>query len=263
MWWKKKEQPLRTALFYNTFAGIFGGILSFALGHINGSLAKWKVSVPTFESLGSPSLTRYSLVQYLFLVYGSVTVAFGLLVTAILPSSPETAWFLTPRERIRAVARLAENQQNVQVKLFRPAQCLEAIKDLRYWILILFTIAQSITNAGITNFNPLIINGLHFSASRTTVSHGGPDRVTLVADAHHACAQLMATPQAAVALIAQVSFSAIAYWVPNIRCFLWMLSCLPAIAGCVIIHVVDHVKYRGVALAGIYMLGFYNVSWVS
>ncbi|GAA5957215.1 hypothetical protein JCM3765_000393, partial [Sporobolomyces pararoseus] len=216
----KKEQPLRTALFYNTFAGVFGGILSYALGHINGSLAKWK---------------------YLFIVYGSVTVAFGLLVTAILPSRPETAWFFNQRERIRAVARLNENQQNIQAKTFRPAQCIEALKDPQYWILIFYAIAQSITNAGITNFNPLIINGLNFSPSRTT---------------------LMATPQAAVALIAQVTFSAIAYFVPNIRCLLWMISCLPAIAGCVIIRCVDHVAQRGVALAGIYMLGFYNVSWV-
>lgn len=73
----------------------------------------------------------------------------------------------------------------------------------------------------------------------------------------------MATPQAAVALVAQITFSAIAYFVPNIRCMLWMISCLPAIAGCVIVHVVDHVEQRGAALAGIYMLGFYNVSWVS
>jgi hypothetical protein len=78
-----------------------------------------------------------------------------------------------------------------------------------------FVIAQSITNAGITNFNPLIISGFGYSQSKTT---------------------LMATPQAAVALVAQVILSTIAYFVPNIRCALWMFACLPALAGAVIVH---------------------------
>lgn len=44
-WYRRKEQPLRTALWYNTFAGVFGGILSYAIGHINGKLSTWKVSI--------------------------------------------------------------------------------------------------------------------------------------------------------------------------------------------------------------------------
>jgi hypothetical protein len=46
----------------------------------------------------------------------------------------------------------------------------------------------------------------------------------------------MATPQAAVALVGQVMLSAIAFFVPNVRCALWMLACLPALAGAVMIH---------------------------
>lgn len=42
-WYRREEQPLRTAFWYNTFAGVFGGILSYAIGHINGALATWKV----------------------------------------------------------------------------------------------------------------------------------------------------------------------------------------------------------------------------
>ena len=44
MWYLRNEQPLRTAFWYNTFAGVFGGILSYAIGQINGSLSTWKVS---------------------------------------------------------------------------------------------------------------------------------------------------------------------------------------------------------------------------
>lgn len=43
-WYRRNEQPLRTAFWYNTFAGVFGGILSYAIGHIKGDLPTWKVS---------------------------------------------------------------------------------------------------------------------------------------------------------------------------------------------------------------------------
>lgn len=46
----------------------------------------------------------------------------------------------------------------------------------------------------------------------------------------------MATPQAAVAFVAQVICTALAYLVPNIRCILWTLSSLPALAGAIMIH---------------------------
>ncbi|GAA6002871.1 uncharacterized protein JCM10292_001348 [Rhodotorula paludigena] len=181
IWWRREEQALRTALWYNTFAGIFGGVLSYAIGHISGNLATWK---------------------YLFLIYGAVTVLFGILVIVILPTTPQTAWFFTQAERERVAIRLADNQQSKDTKKFRPKQIVEALKSPQYWLLVVFAVAQAITNAGITNFNPLIINGFGFSKVRTT---------------------LMATPQAAV---------------------------------------LDHETQRGASLAGVYLLGFYNTSWV-
>lgn len=45
-WYRREEQPLRTAFWYNTFAGVFGGILSYAIGKIGGSLSTWKVISP-------------------------------------------------------------------------------------------------------------------------------------------------------------------------------------------------------------------------
>lgn len=75
--------------------------------------------------------------------------------------------------------------------------------------------AFAVTNAGITNFNPLIISGYGFSRTKTV---------------------LMASPQAAVAIVAQVTATVIMLYVPNVRCIIWVLSTLPAIAGTVMIH---------------------------
>lgn len=121
------------------------------------------------------------------------------------------------------------------------AQILDALKDPKYYILMIFVIAQSVTNAGITNFNPLIISGYGFSQAKTT---------------------LMATPQAAVAMVAQAICATLALFIPNIRCLLWVITSLIAMAGAIIVHVVDQTTQRDVSLAGVYIMGFYNVPWV-
>lgn len=106
---------------------------------------------------------------------------------------------------------------------------------------MIFVIAQAITNAGITNFNPLIISGYGFSQAKTT---------------------LLATPQAAVAMVAQALLTALTFFVPNIRCLLWVITSLIAMAGAIMVHVIDQETNRNASLAGVYIMGFYNVPWV-
>ncbi|ETS74127.1 hypothetical protein PFICI_13993 [Pestalotiopsis fici W106-1] len=219
-WYKRSEQPLRTAFWYNTFAGIFGGICAYGIATRDAPLESWKI---------------------MFLIYGSITVVIGTLSTFLLPDKPARAWFLNATEKVQAEVRLKENQQVSESTNFSFAQCLEALLSPEYWTLVIFAIAQSITNAGVTNFNPLVISGFGFSAQRTT---------------------LLATPQAAVAFIAQSTLSILVLYLPNIRCLIWVFSCLPALAGALMIHLVDHTTQRGTALAGVYLMGFYNVSWV-
>lgn len=46
---------------------------------------------------------------------------------------------------------------------------------------------------------------------------------------------LLASPQGVVVLVSQVAASLIALYVPNVRCLLWVLSCIPALIGVIII----------------------------
>jgi hypothetical protein len=101
---------------------------------------------------------------------------------------------------------------------------------------MIFVIAQSITNAGITNFNPLIISGFGFSQAKTT---------------------LLATPQAAVAMVAQALCTTLTFFVPNLRCLIWVISSLIAMAGAIMVHVLDPTTQRAASLAGVYIMGFY------
>jgi MFS family permease len=58
MFYKRSEQPLRHAAWFlgNTTAGVFGGLLSYAIGHVN-SIAPWKVLFPSFTTRLAQSVT--------------------------------------------------------------------------------------------------------------------------------------------------------------------------------------------------------------
>lgn len=72
----------------------------------------------------------------------------------------------------------------------------------------------------------------------------------------------MATPQAAVAMVAGATLTAISYLVQNLRCLFWIISALIGLAGAVMVHTLDIDEQRDASLAGVYIMGFYNVPWV-
>ncbi|KAM0274315.1 hypothetical protein ACHAQH_007948 [Verticillium albo-atrum] len=220
MWYRKEEQPLRTAFWYNTFAGVFGGILSYAIGKIDGSLSTWK---------------------YIFLIYGAVTVLAGGLVFFGLPDSPSKAWFFNETEKKLALVRLAENQTGIEShKAFRAKQILETLRDPKCYCIWACAFGYAIANTGVTNFNPLIIAGYGFSRTKTV---------------------LMATPQAAVAMVSGAILTASTFWVPNVRCIFWIFSSLVGMAGAIMVHSLDAETQRNASLAGVYLVGFYNVPY--
>ncbi|KAL6400968.1 hypothetical protein AUP68_16688 [Ilyonectria robusta] len=221
MWYRREEQPLRTAFWYNTFAGVFGGILSYAIGQIKGSLTTWR---------------------YIFIIYGAVTVLTGFLLFFGLPDSPSKAWFFTAEEKRLAVIRLASNQTGVEShKKFNTTQIFECLRDPKCYCIWVGVFAYAIANAGITNFNPLIIAGYGFSKTKTL---------------------LMATPQAAVAMVSQAILTTISFFVPNMRCIFWIGSALVGMTGAVMVHALNSETQRNASLAGVYLMGFYNVPWV-
>ncbi|KAH7145603.1 major facilitator superfamily domain-containing protein [Dactylonectria estremocensis] len=221
MWYRREEQPLRTAFWYNTFAGVFGGILSYAIGRIQGPLSTWR---------------------YIFIIYGAVTILAGVLLFFGLPDSPSKAWFFTAEERKLAVIRLASNQTGVDShKKFNTSQIFESLQDPKCYCIWIAVFAYAIANAGITNFNPLIIAGYGFSTTKTL---------------------LMATPQAAVAMVSQAILTTISFFVPNTRCVFWIMSALIGMTGAVMVYALDSVTQRNASLAGVYLMGFYNVPWV-
>ncbi|KAF2627095.1 allantoate permease [Macroventuria anomochaeta] len=95
--------------------------------------------------------------------------------------------------------------------------------------------------APITNFNSLTISGYGFGKTKTL---------------------LMATPQAAVAMVASATLTAVSMYVPKVRCFFWIFGATMYLIGAVMVHTLHFAETRNVNLAGAYLMGFYNVSWV-
>jgi len=114
MWYLREEQPLRTAFWHNTFAGVFGGILSYGIGKIGGAMSTWKVRNSIF--LVTASLKTK---QYIFLIYGAFTFLFGILFFFAMPDSPSTAWFFNTEEKKLAAIRLAPNQTGIESRKVR------------------------------------------------------------------------------------------------------------------------------------------------
>ncbi|KAK8912129.1 putativetransporter [Metarhizium anisopliae] len=147
MWYKRAEQPLRHAAWYlgNTFAGIFGGLLANAIGHID-SIAPWKA---------------------VFLIFGGLTIAWSFVLLFTLPDTPGKAWFLNRIDREKALVRVKENMTGIKNNEFKWSQCLEALLDIKSWFVVAMQIANSIPNGAVTTFSAIIIRAFGFSTMNT------------------------------------------------------------------------------------------------
>lgn len=66
----------------------------------------------------------------------------------ILPDTPMKAFFLTEEERYHAVTRLASNKTGIVSKTWKWHQAIEAVTDIKTWILFLFNISINVPNGG-------------------------------------------------------------------------------------------------------------------
>jgi MFS family permease len=125
MWYRSDEQPLRMVTYYcmNGFAGIFGGLLGYAIGHITTGLPPW---------------------QYVFLIFGSISLAWAAVFLIFMPDLPTAARFLSPQQRVIAVERVAQNRQGVKNHHFKKYQMWQCFRDPKTWILFVMSVAAQV-----------------------------------------------------------------------------------------------------------------------
>ena len=110
----------------NGVAGLFGGTLGYAIGHITSGLPQW---------------------MYIFVIFGSISIVWGVMFLIFMPDIPSSARFLSRDERIVAVERVATNRQGVKNHHFKKYQLWQFLRDPKTWILFIMSIAAQIPNA--------------------------------------------------------------------------------------------------------------------
>ncbi|BFZ63539.1 hypothetical protein YB2330_004664 [Saitoella coloradoensis] len=215
-WYKKSEQPPRNAIVFAAASSVINGFLSWAVGHIPDSapLAIW---------------------QYLFIMVGSISMAWSIFVFFAMPDSPMNAWFLTPEEKYHAVQRLAENQTGIVNKQWKWDQVREAMVDIKTWIIFFFNIAINIPNGGLTTFSGILISNLGFTSVQSS---------------------LLSMPTGVMSTLASFIFSTIAARWINRRCLTCIFACLIPIMGTAIVYGLPRDNIPG-QMVGLYFLYTY------
>ncbi|KAH9219810.1 MFS allantoate transporter [Leptodontidium sp. 2 PMI_412] len=151
MLWTREEQPLRTSfwLSVNGMSSIIGALLSYGLGHVDGlAIPNWKL---------------------IYVVVGTITIAWGFVIILYLPDGPHNAKCLTEYERIVAVWRVSKNQTGVKDPKIMPHQIKEALLDSKTYLLLLMAACYGILNGGVANFISSIIKGFGYSPLKTSL----------------------------------------------------------------------------------------------
>lgn len=143
IWYTSPEQPLRLEAYYctNGLATMFGGLIGYAVGHITTGLPQW---------------------MYVFIIFGAISLAWGLVSLFLLPDLPATAKFLDAREKAIAIDRVSRNRQGVKNHHFRWYQAVQCAKDPKTWILFIMATGAQVPNSALTSFTSIIIDGFGF-----------------------------------------------------------------------------------------------------
>ncbi|KAK6222625.1 hypothetical protein LQW54_000805 [Pestalotiopsis sp. IQ-011] len=148
IWYTNSEQPLRLEAYYctNGIATMFGSLIGYAVGHITTGLPRW---------------------MYVFLIFGALSTAWGVVSFVVLPDTPATAKFLTDKERAIATGRVARNRQGVKNHHFKREQAVQCFTDPKTWILFVMATGAQVPNAAITSFTSLIVKSFGFDTLGT------------------------------------------------------------------------------------------------
>ncbi|KAF6832200.1 allantoate permease [Colletotrichum plurivorum] len=221
MWWSRQEQAGRSAMWVS-FLGVgsfVGTLLAYGIGHITGSLSPWK---------------------YIFLILGAMTVLWGVVFTLFVPDSPASVKWLTERERVVAVQRVAENKTGTgRSRTFVKAQVIEAAKDPAVILLGLISFVNAIASGGLA-FGSLIIQGFGFDRLQTT---------------------LMNLPLSTVQVVAQLGAGFLTSKITSSRLHIGTAAMIPPIVGTCLINQLDLDNKWG-RLAGVWLLGSYPVGFM-
>lgn len=195
IFYRRDEQAFRVVLWWsmNGVSLAAGGMLSFGCGYI--------------EAAGLPSW------KWIYIVEGVLTVLWGAVVFRCVPTSPQTAGWLTPEEKVMAVNRLAANKtgtKNPTIKKYQIIEALDPRKDPQGLMLFLLIFFNEFVNGGFSAFFAPNLAALGYSQLVTS---------------------LLGIPVGAAQVFWMVGAAAFTLKFKNVRIIMAMLALIPAFIG--------------------------------
>ncbi|KAK2007900.1 major facilitator superfamily transporter [Colletotrichum eremochloae] len=147
MWYKRRERQYRISLFFSaaSLAGAFGGILAWGIGHMR---VVWDSGW-----------------HWIFILEGIATVIIATGAYWFIQNYPDTAKFISEKERRFIRARLAADSDATHNEKFTWGNVMEAIKDPKCWLYGLAFHTMSLPLYTFSLFIPTIIKNLGYTAA--------------------------------------------------------------------------------------------------
>lgn len=149
IWYRRDEQASRVTYWYmmNGAQQIVGGLLAYCFSLIKGgTLKSWQV---------------------LFLVYGCISVVYGVFVGWWMPDSPMRAKCWSEEDKRLMVERVRSNQTGVQNRQFKKHQMIEALLDPQCWGYALVQLCTTLPTSGLGAYQGIIIKSFGFTLLET------------------------------------------------------------------------------------------------
>lgn len=136
---KANQQYIKTSIWYGLqgIGNFLAALISYGLYRHTYTIPSWKV---------------------LYIVCGIKTIVLGIISWFHIPDIPVKAWFLTEREKSIVVERSRKNQQGFGNRKVKKDQIIEAVLDVRSYLLFFYGVSYCMANGGYTNFGSILLN---------------------------------------------------------------------------------------------------------
>ncbi|GAM43494.1 hypothetical protein TCE0_050r18352 [Talaromyces pinophilus] len=222
VWYKHSEQVLRSSIWYSCSGGslIISPIINYGLGHITGGkLHPW---------------------QYMYLIAGSVTFIWAILLWWILPSSPQDARGFTNEERILLLERVRGNNAGSENHNIKGRHLKEALLSYQFWCTFALSVLTTTPGGAISTYGSIIFEGMGFSTFESL---------------------LLNLPIGGFAIVCILSSGYLGRRLPNARLHLVTAGSLVVIIGSCMIWKLP-ASQRAARIIGYYLINFFSFAWV-
>ncbi|KAJ5719407.1 pantothenate transporter, partial [Penicillium malachiteum] len=171
-----------------------------------------------------------------FLIFGPVSIAWGVVLFFFLPTSPMRAWFLTERERKISVMRVASNHTGIENRKYKVYQVKEALMDIQVWVLCAQAFLQCIPGGGLTAVSDISFQGWIIARKLILLLRVG--KLILTGMGYSSRESIVLSfPQDGVQLVSTVLAGAVSQIFPNTRCTLMITANVIVLIGSVLVEI--------------------------